>query len=69
MGASLTMHIHGGSFINGSSNITGHTSISASILKANSLNVETPVTAYSDVRILDQLKEKEVIFNLKDNVP
>lgn len=63
------MYIHSGSFVNGSSNITGHTSIFASILKADSFNMETPVTAYSDVRILDQLKEKKVIFNLKANVP
>lgn len=61
MGVSLTMHIHSGRFVNGSSNITGHTSVFTSILKADSFNVETPITAYGDVRILDQLKEKKVI--------
>lgn len=64
MGVPLTMHVHSGSFANGSSNITGHTSILAPVLQPSSFNMETPVTAYSDVRILDQLEgKKKAIFN------
>lgn len=64
-GAPLTMHVHSGGFVGGSSNITGHTSILASILQADSFNMETPITAYSDVRVLDQLEGKKSHFSLK----
>lgn len=56
------MHVHSGSFVGDSGNITGHTSILASILQADSFNMETPVTAYSDVRVLDQLEGKKSHF-------
>jgi hypothetical protein len=63
----LTMHGHRGCFVIGSSDITGHTSVFASILKSNSFNMEAPIAAHSYVGILYQLwnriKEKVTYFS------
>lgn len=59
---SLTMHIYPGGPVTGPHDVTGYTSVCTTVLKADSLHVETPIIAHCDIGILNQLQETKALL-------